>query len=71
MDGQYVRRTYLQPEIQPELGKSGYDAGAEILKDFFKQELQKYLTDDLDPLGREIIECCMNDGTVDDYNAFM
>ena len=25
--------------------------------------------DDLDPLGRQIIECCLHDGTLDDYLA--
>ena len=37
--------------------------------DFFKSELQQFLTDELDPLGREIIEVCMRDGTIDDYVA--
>ncbi|WP_409968433.1 DUF4914 family protein [Bengtsoniella intestinalis] len=71
VDGQYVRKTYLQPEMQPELGKSGYDAGAKILTDFFKEEVKKYLTDDLDPQGRKIIECCLNDGTLEDYEALL
>ena len=69
LDGQYVRQTFLRPETQSRLGEEGYDAGAKILTDFFKEELQQYLTDDLDPLGRQIIECCLNDGTLEDYLA--
>ncbi|MDO5293801.1 MAG: DUF4914 family protein [bacterium] len=67
IDGQYIRRAFLQPETQSELGEEGYDAGAKILTDFFKEELQQFLTEDLDPLGRQIIECFMNDGTLEDY----
>ncbi|MDD7487831.1 MAG: DUF4914 family protein, partial [Clostridiales bacterium] len=67
LDGQYVRQTFLRPETQSKLGEAGYDAGAKILTDFFKDQIRQYLTDDLDPLGRQIIECCLNDGTLDDY----
>ena len=67
LDGQYVRQTFLRPETQSKLGIDGYDAGAKILTDFFKDQIKQYLADDLDPLGRQIIECCLNDGTLDDY----
>lgn len=69
IDNQYIRQTFLRPETQSRLGEAGYDEGAKMLTDFFKNELQQFLTDDLDPLGREIIECCMNDGTLEDYLA--
>ncbi|MDD6316115.1 MAG: DUF4914 family protein [Clostridia bacterium] len=69
LDGQYVRQTFLRPETQSKLGEAGYDAGAKILVDFFKQEISQFLTDELDPLGRKIIECCLNDGTLEDYLA--
>ncbi len=67
IDGQYIRKAFLQPEKQQEVGKEGYDAGAEILTDFFKQELEKFNTDELDPLGRQIIEMFMNGASVQDY----
>lgn len=69
LDNQYVRQTFLRPETQSKLGEAGYDAGAKILVDFFKEEIKQFLTDDLDPLGRQIIECCLNDGTLEDYLA--
>lgn len=68
IDGHYLRKVFLQPEEQPELGEDGYDAGAKILTDFFKKELEQYLVEELDPLGRQIIECFMNDGSLEDYN---
>ena len=67
LDGQYVRQTFLRPETQSKLGTKGYDAGAKILTYFFKSEIRQYPTQELDELGRSIIECCLNDGTLDDY----
>ena len=67
IDGQYVRQTFLRPELQSKLGFEGYDAGAKILTDFFKEQLQEFLTDDLDPLGRQIIELCLRDAPLEDY----
>ena len=31
--------------------------------------LQQFLTEDLDPLGRQIIQAVLDDATVDDYEA--
>lgn len=67
IDGQYIRRAFLKPETQQEVGKEGYDAGAKILTDFFKQELEKYNTEDLSPLGRQIIKMFFDGATVKDY----
>lgn len=67
LDGHYIRKAFLQPEMQGEVGIEGYDKGAEILTDFFKNELVQYNTEELDPLGRQIIECFMRDGSLEDY----
>lgn len=67
VDGQYIRRAFLRPETQSEVGEDGYDAGAEILTDFFRRELVKYDTEELNPLGRRIIQAFMDDATVQDY----
>ena len=56
-------KVYKQAEVET----SGYDAGAEILYDFFRKELQQYLTDDLHPTGKQIIETCLQNGTVEEY----
>lgn len=67
VDGQYIRRAFLQPERQQEVGTDGYDAGAAILVDFFKKEASKFNTEQLHPLGRKIIECLLRDAPLQDY----
>ncbi len=67
IDGQSIRQTMLRPELQSRVGLDGYDAGAKILTDFFKKELKQYLTPELSPIGREIIELCMNDAPLSEY----
>ncbi|GBF22715.1 hypothetical protein tpqmel_0119 [Candidatus Gastranaerophilus sp. (ex Termes propinquus)] len=67
VDGQYIRKAFLRPETQAELGLDGYDKGAKILSNFFKKELEKFNTPELNPLGKKIIECCLSDATLDEY----
>ncbi len=49
----------------------GYDAGAKILTDFFKQELAQYNTDELNPLGRQIIDMFYKGATVEEYMSII
>ena len=67
IDGQTIRRKFLRPELQSKLGEEGYDKGAKIITDFFKEELKQFLVPELDPLGRQIIELCMKDAPLEDY----
>ncbi|ROR30654.1 uncharacterized protein DUF4914 [Mobilisporobacter senegalensis] len=67
IEGHYIRKAFLQPEMQSEVGTDGYDKGAQILIDFFKKEVSKFNTADLHPLGKEIINCFMNDAPLSDY----
>ena len=62
---------FLRVEEQPEVGMAGYDAGAQMLADFFHSELQQYLRPELDSLGRRIIDCCLSNGSVEDYEELM
>ena len=71
VEGTPIPPIFLDVQVQPEIGTDGYDAGAAILQDFFERELQKFLHPDLDPLGRKIIECCLDKGTVTDYDALL
>ena len=57
----------LQTELQPELGPEGYDAGAQLLLDFFREETAQYNVAELDPLGRKIIECLGDGGSLEDF----
>ena len=70
LEGQSIPLGYLHPYMQPELGTVGYDAGAKILIDFFRSQLQLYLTDALDPEGREIIMLCLDSAPVEEYLHF-
>ena len=62
---------FLKVYNQPEVGFEGYDAGAEMLRAFFKSELQKYLKKDLLQTGKRIIEACLNDASVADYELLI
>jgi hypothetical protein len=71
VEGTTVPNWFLEVNTQPEVGDDGYDRGNEILYGFFRRELIKFLENDLDPLGRRIIECCMDSGTVVDYDGII
>ena len=71
VEGRSIARWFLQVNTQPEVGEDGYDAGAEILYAFFRRCLPDYLDSDLDPLGRQIIECCLDGGSLDDYEEMI
>jgi hypothetical protein len=71
VEGRPIGSWFFDVTKQPEVGEEAYDRGAEILQEFFRSELNHFLEDDLMPLGKEIIECCLNQGTVDDYQALI
>lgn len=71
VDGAFLPKGLLQTNLQPEVGNEGYDAGAKILVSFFKKELAKYESPDLDSLGKKIIECCLDNGNLDDYSSLI
>ena len=70
VEGTSISPWFLKVETQPEVGIEGYDAGAKILYDFFVRHIGQFLKNDLVPLGRQIIECCLDKGTVIDYEKF-
>ena len=71
VEGQQIARWFLQVDTQPEVGEEGYDQGAKILYEFFRRTLQPFLTEDLDPLGRQIITCALDRGTLQDFEALI
>ena len=71
IEGAKIPSRFLKVYKQDEVGQAGYDEGAEKLYDFFKQELPQYLTADLHPKGREIIEACLRGATVEEYAALI
>jgi hypothetical protein len=71
VEGRIVPDVFLRVENQPEVGKEAYDQGAQSLYDFFQECLTQFLEPDLAPLGREIITCCLDNGTVKDYERLI
>ncbi|MFW5879052.1 MAG: DUF4914 family protein, partial [Myxococcota bacterium] len=69
IEGSPISPDLLQVERQEHVGIEAYDAGAAKLEAFFHKELSGYLDPDLDPLGREIIERCLEGASVEDYQA--
>jgi len=67
IEGAKIPSRFLQVYKQPEVGTEGYDEGYRILSDFFKREISKYNVDGISPLGKKIIEACLNDASVEEY----
>ena len=67
IEGAKIPSRFLKVYNQPEVGEDGYDAGAAILFDFFKKELEKFNKPSLSKAGREIIDICLTGGTAEDY----
>ncbi len=71
IEGRLISSYFTRVYTQPEVGEEAYDSGARMLADFFRTHLQAFHTPDLDPLGREIIACCLDGGTVQDYESLI
>jgi cysteine desulfurase len=71
VEGSILPPWLLRTDEQPEIGPAAYDTGAQQLVDFFHEELQSFIRPNLDPFGRKIIDCCLANGNIDDYVAFM
>ena len=71
IEGASIRSWFLRPETQPEVGEEGYDKGAKILTDFFHDQIKKFLHPELSPLGKDIIECCLDNGSVSQYASLL
>jgi hypothetical protein len=71
VEGSIIGTLFFEVDQQPEVGPQAYDQGAQILESFFRRELEQFLVKDLMPLGRQIIECCISNGTVEDYDSIL
>ncbi len=67
IEGAKIPSRFLKTYVQPEVGEKGYDEGHRQLSEFFKREVQKFNKPDLSPLGKKIIEACLNDASVEEY----
>jgi hypothetical protein len=71
VEGRTIGSWFFEVNLQPEVGAAAYDRGAEILGEFFARELAAFRQPDLMPLGREIIDCCLRGGTLEDYEKLI
>ncbi len=71
IEGVHMTKAFLQVDTQPEVGEEGYDAGASILRQFFTTHVRQFLSPALAPKARQIIECCLDDGSVEDYTELL
>ncbi len=71
LEGYSIPRWLLQVNTQPEVGDAAYDEGAEILTEFFHRHIRQFMVPELHPLGKTIIECCLDGGQVNDYQSLI
>lgn len=71
VEGQTIENWFLQVETQPEVGEEAYTRGAEILTEFFRNQMTQFLEPDLLPQGKRIIECCLSGGSLEDYGSLI
>lgn len=71
LEGSKIPSRFLKVYNQAEVGLEGYDKGADMLQEFFNKELQHYLQEDLLPIGRRIIEACLSNASIEDYNKIV
>jgi len=71
LESSKIPTRFLKVYNQVEVGTEGYDAGAEILQDFFKKELQKFWKEDLYKTGKRIIDACLSNATIEEYNEIV
>lgn len=64
-------RDWRSLNLQPEVGAEAYNRGAAMWTEFVRQEARSFLEPDLLPKGREVIERCLQGGTVGDHDALM
>lgn len=63
-----IPKGLLQVNMQLKVGNEAYDQGATELTEFFKKELDFFRKQqNLDPLGKQIIDICMDGGSSLDY----
>ena len=71
IEGSMIPRVFLQVEEQLQGGTEVYNEGARQWREFFAAELQQFLVPELDPLGKRIIEACLDNAHQEDYRRLI
>ncbi|MFP4466237.1 MAG: DUF4914 family protein [Candidatus Goldiibacteriota bacterium] len=61
----------MDVSLQSEVGGDAYDKGGQILHEFFVKELEKFDKSDLCGKGKKIFQCCLDKGSVSDYEDLL
>jgi hypothetical protein len=71
IEGSIIARVFLHVEEQLQGGMDVYEEGARQWREFFAQELKPFLVPELDPLGRKIVEACLDGAHQEDYRRLI
>jgi hypothetical protein len=71
IEGFMIPRVFIQVEEQIQGGMEVYNEGARQWREFFAKELKQFLVPDLDPLGKTIIEACLDGAHQEDYRRLI
>jgi hypothetical protein len=71
IEGSMIPRVFMAVEEQIQGGPEVYNEGARQWREFFERELKQFLVPDLDPLGKRIIEACLDGAHQEDYRRLI
>jgi hypothetical protein len=71
VEGSMIPRVFLAVEEQIQGGMEVYEEGARQWREFFARELKQFQVPDLDPLGQQIIEACLDGAHQEDYRRLI
>lgn len=71
VEGSMIPRVFLRVEEQLQGGTDVYEEGSRQWREFFASELRQLLVPELDPLGRRIIEACLDGAHQEDYRLLI
>ena len=71
IEGSMIPRVFLAVEEQIQGGLDVYEEGARQWREFFARELKQFLVPELDPLGKKIIEACLDGAHQEDYRRLI
>lgn len=71
VEGSMIPRVLLRVDEQLQGSREVYEEGARQWREFFARELKQFLLPALEPLGKQIIEACLDSGTVEDYRKLI
>jgi hypothetical protein len=71
IEGFMIPRVFLAVEEQIQGGMEVYEEGARQWREFFARELKQFLVPELDPLGKRIVEACLDGAHQEDYRRLI